>query len=437
MNPHIIAARRPARALSRAGLMTAAGLIATLAAACTHEVPGQIEEEDWAFDPANPDAVEVEDDVVGVALSFPSSWQVVRDPYLFRDHGFVLAEETPGDQHGVVPVARIAIEHEAAPGDVPALVAALRAEFPDVELEEWQVEVGGLPAVAVGPVPGGQPSVAIFAEADDAVLRIHYYQEAIDRRGAALLDGIRFVPRQRPVEALPLVRADSPEALFGGPRPVPNIPRGGAEDEGPLLDPTAAAAEYRLANGCWAQASAFFIQTTHSRDANGTGWSRMGTPNFWGDNTHGNWGLGRCASGYYTNDLYAIDYYVRRGDRLYSPFDGGTVMYAGWDPHGWWNYGKMVVIVDPTGKYWSLSAHLSYVNVVPGQRVNRDTLIGWGGSTGYAAPYPHVHQAFYRYASHSRGRPYGGRGLMQTRLRYLGNGGGAYTSFWKGRWASW
>src|SRR4029453_2860425 len=101
----------------------------------------------------------------------------------------------------------------------------------------------------------------------------------------------------------------------------------------------------------------------------------MGTPNFWGERTHGNWGLGRCYSNYYTNDLYAIDYYLRVGDRLYSPFEDGYVMYAGWDPNSWWNYGRMVVIATPSGKYVSLSAHMSYVNVVPGQRVNRNTLI--------------------------------------------------------------
>jgi hypothetical protein len=240
----------------------------------------------------------------------------------------------------------------------------------------------------------------------------------------------------RTVAELDLLPADSPQARFGADAPQPNVPRD--PDQESTAIPTAGGwNEWPIGNGCWGQPSGLFLQTTHSRDANGTGWSRMGTPNFWGDNTHGNWGLGRCNSGFYTNDLYAIDYYLRRGDRLYSPMADGIVTYAGWDPDGWWNYGKMVVIRSPGGKYWSLSAHLSFVNVVPGQRVTRNTLIGWAGSTGYAAPYPHVHQAYYRWASTSFGRPYGGQGLMPSRLRFLGNGGGAYTSFWQGRWTSW
>jgi murein DD-endopeptidase MepM/ murein hydrolase activator NlpD len=97
----------------------------------------------------------------------------------------------------------------------------------------------------------------------------------------------------------------------------------------------------------------------------------------------------------------------------------------------------MVVISTPNGKFWSLSAHLSGINVSVGQSVDEDTLIGWAGSTGFADPYPHVHQVFYRWPSSSFGRPYGGRGLKQTHLTYIGHGGGVYHSFSKGKWTSW
>lgn len=392
------------------------------------------EEAAWLFDAANPETTEVDDAVVGLALAYPDRWQLVRDPVLFATHGFVLVEGAEQD-HGVVPVARLAIDVEGGAGDLAERIDELRGEFPDVDLGEWPVEVGGQEAIAIGPIPGGQPSVAVFTEVDGALYRMNYYAEELDARGRAMLAQVRFVPREGTPLELGLEPADSPRALFGADGPREGEPRGELRADG--VETAAAWSEYPLSNGCWAQGSGLFIQTTHSRDANGSGWSRMGTPNFWGENTHGNWGLGRCYSDYYTNDLYAIDYYLRVGDRLYSPFADGYVTYAGWDPNSWWNYGRMVVIVDPSGKYVSLSAHMSYVNVVPGQRVNRDTLIGWAGSTGYAAPYPHVHQAYYRYASFSWGRPYGGRGLMPTRLRFIGNGGGAYTDFWKGRWASW
>lgn len=386
------------------------------------------------FDPAHPDAATVDDDVVGVSLAYPSRWRVLHDPYLFETHGFVLAEEGT-DGHGVTPIARIAIDHQASPQDLDARVAALRAEFPDVDLEQWTVEVDGRDAVALGPMPGAQPSIAIFVPGDGVLLRLRYYAEAIDERAADLLSHMRLVTPARTVAELDLLPADSPQARFGADAPAANIPRTSGEE--PEAEVAAAWGEWPIGNGCWGQPSSLFLQTTHSRDANGSGWSRMGTPNFWGDNTHGNWGYGRCNSPIYTNDLYAIDYYLRPGDRLYSPLADGYVVYAGWDPEGWWNYGNMVVIATPGGKYWSLSAHMSFVNVVPGQHVTRNTLIGWAGSTGYAAPYPHVHQVYYRWASTSFGRPYGGQGMMPSRLRYLGQGGGAYTQFWQGRWTSW
>ena len=414
-------------------------LVASLAA-CAGEIDGDPAGSDDTpdappeLDPGDPEAVVLEDDVVGVTLAYPAGWRLVRDPYLFDTHGFVLGEDDPAG-HGMSAVLRVAIDHAAHPSDLESRVAALQAEFPEVPLERWTVNVAGREAVAIGPVPGAAPSIAIFVPGDRTLLRMRYYGESIDERAADLLARMQLVAPRRTVAELGLLPADSPYALYGAEAPLENIPR----SADPPDEPAAAAGwgEWPIGNGCWGQPSTLFLQTTHSRDANGSGWSRMGTPNFWGDNTHGNWGLGRCNSGFYTNDLYAIDYYLRPGDRLYSPLADGYVTYAGWDPDGWWNYGKMVVIATPGGKYWSLSAHMSFVNVVPGQRVNRDTLIGWAGSTGYAAPYPHVHQVYYRWASTSRGRPYGGQGLMPSRLRFLGNGGGAYTQFWQGRWTSW
>jgi hypothetical protein len=294
--------------------------------------------------------------------------------------------------------------------------------------------IGGRSAVVLGPVPGGQVSTNVYLTAGDRLYRVNYYAETLDAVGTSLIESMRFDEPARTVESLGLSRELPKPASLGSISFA-------LEHEDPcdsaVSIASVTASEAQLANGCWAQPGDFFIQTTHSRDANGTGWSRMGTPNFWGERTHGDWGLGRCVSNYYTNDLYAIDYYLREGDRLFSPFRAGYVQYAGWDPENWWNYGIMVVIASPNGKSWSLSAHLSAANVVAGQYVDEDTLIGWAGSTGYAAPYPHVHQVFYRWASSSFGRPYGGQGLKQTKLDYLGNGGGAYTTFAKDKWASW
>jgi hypothetical protein len=402
---------------------------------------------DWTkeFSASNPRTKMVRDETVGVSLHHPDVWTVVHDEVRFHTYGFILrgVDEDPMDAHGALPVARIARD-DSPEHQLEEIVRAKMAEYPGVRMTRTPIVVDGRPAIALGPVPGGQVSTNVYVAANGYVYRINYYGETLDARGRALIGALKLESPKRAIATLDLPRIDErPQISFTRHALKENAPRE-TQTMPPDFEPdpcdesiSAATAEYQLSNGCWAQPTSFFIQTTHSRDANGSGWSQMGTPNFWGDNTHGNWGLGRCVSDYYTNDLYAIDYYLNTGDRLFSPFKEGYVQYAGWDPENWWNYGRMVVIASPSGKFWSLSAHLSSINVSAGDYVTDDTLIGWAGSTGYADPYPHVHQVFYRWPSSSWGRPYGGAGLRQTALHYIGNGGGTYTNFFKGKWASW
>ncbi len=391
-----------------------------------------------------PDRKQVNDPVLGVSLTHPAAWRVVHDPYLFKTYGFILqgAPADPTDGHGRSAVARIAMHYNATPDQLEAVIQAKQAEYPEVPMTRASVKVGpGLSGIAIGPIPGGQVSTNIYVAANERVYQINYYGEKLDAQAHALLGSIRFSRPTRSVASLNLVDGNSEEALRGGhPQYSVSDPKRAEGAATHQDEPGIMAGEYQLADGCWAQPTTFFIQTTHSWDANShenPGWSRMGTPNFWGENTHGNWGLGKCTSTYYTNDYYAIDYYLNTGDRLYNPFKEGYVTYAGWDPDNWWNYGRMVVIKNPSGKFWSLSAHMSGINVSAGQYVTDATLIGWAGSTGYADPYPHVHQVFYRYAQTSYGRPYGGQGVRQTALTFLGNGGGVYSNFAKWKWTSW
>ena len=58
--------------------------------------------------------------------------------------------------------------------------------------------------------------------------------------------------------------------------------------------------------------------------------------------------------------------------------DSGTIVSTGWDPSG---YGNKVVIDHGNG-FVTLYAHLSLIQVVTGQRVNRGDVIGQMGSTG-------------------------------------------------------
>jgi len=66
---------------------------------------------------------------------------------------------------------------------------------------------------------------------------------------------------------------------------------------------------------------------------------------------------------------------------------GGTVSFAG--GHPCCSYG-LHVIVNHGGGYETLYAHLSSINVVPGQRVNRGDLVGAVGQTGRSSG-PHLH----------------------------------------------
>lgn len=58
--------------------------------------------------------------------------------------------------------------------------------------------------------------------------------------------------------------------------------------------------------------------------------------------------------------------------------DGGTVIASGWDASGYGNR----VLVDHGNGYITLYGHLSVLQVVPGQTVNRGAVLGQMGSTG-------------------------------------------------------
>jgi len=74
----------------------------------------------------------------------------------------------------------------------------------------------------------------------------------------------------------------------------------------------------------------------------------------------------------------AIDIANKSGGAILAA-DGGTVVGAGWlDGYGYGNR----IIIDHGNGYVTLYAHLSVVQVQPGQQVNRGDLIGRMGSTG-------------------------------------------------------
>lgn len=59
-----------------------------------------------------------------------------------------------------------------------------------------------------------------------------------------------------------------------------------------------------------------------------------------------------------------------------------------------WGYGKHVIVTHPNGRS-SLYGHMSKINVVKGQEVTRDTILGIMGRTGWATGI-HLHLEIYQ-----------------------------------------
>lgn len=81
----------------------------------------------------------------------------------------------------------------------------------------------------------------------------------------------------------------------------------------------------------------------------------------------------------------AIDIGLPVGSAVFAS-DTGTVTYAGWNV---WGYGNLIVVNHGNG-YETFYAHLSGINVVPGQIVYQGNIIGASGNTGNSSG-PHIH----------------------------------------------
>lgn len=77
---------------------------------------------------------------------------------------------------------------------------------------------------------------------------------------------------------------------------------------------------------------------------------------------------------------------VGKGSKHIYPINDGTVVTKSYDGDGYGNY----VIVNHGNGYWSLYAHLKTVYVSVGQAVNKTTILGVEGSTGYSTG-SHLH----------------------------------------------
>lgn len=372
-------------------------------------------------------------DVVGASISHPKEWTVERDDATYDGtYGFVLWDTPQVDNsHGGMPRIRIARAPALETSQIEQTAEERVAGYPDLTVQSEKVSVGenSIEGTAVGPIPGATPSTEIYVPVNGRVYQINVYGEGLGEKGRELLSGIKFYEPSRSVESLGLEEAAE--------EPDPGLIQqleSGANSEEPLFSAQGTSGERKISEGCWRADPNYYFQTQHAGDANAqsgdgirTGWTVVGRPNYWGQYTHGSAGSGRCNNRYHTNDKFAVDYPLSEGDRIFSPFKRGKVVFAG-RSYAYRAYGNMVVIKANRGKYVSLSAHLSSVatGIKPGKTVYRNTVIGYAGDTGGNIPAGevHLHQVFYRYPSYNPdGTPYGGAGLKVDRLRY--NGGAA------------
>ncbi len=405
-----------------------------------------------------PDAPRIErtgGEAVGASISHPAEWLVQREPYTYEEsYGFTLWKPDSGasHEHGGTPAVRVALAYGLRPGQIEATVQEKLAAYPDLPITREEVSVAqkGHKGVAVGPIPGSTPSTEVYASVNGRVYRINVYGEELGVEGKELLSTLRFDPPSLSVRSLGLPDANAPEVLYAaGDSELAELERASheaaaEEAQGATFESSARGRETRIAEGCWRADPDFFVQTQHGSGANNSndgirrGYTVVGQPNYWDEYTHGRLDYGRCTERIWTNDKFAVDYPLDRGDVVFSPFRGGTVTFAGRNvTHK--DYGILVVIKASDGKYVSLSGHLSGLapGIKRGSEVDRHTVIGYAGKSG-GGDIPvgpvHLHQAFYRYPSFNRdGSPYGGAGLQVRRHRYFRGEGGVYTFGWTKR----
>jgi murein DD-endopeptidase MepM/ murein hydrolase activator NlpD len=390
------------------------------------------------------------DDAVGASIAHPAEWSVEREQHTFDDtYGFTLWKPKSGSSdeshdHGGAPAVRVALAYGLRPGQIESTVRDRLDTYSHLPMTREEVKVGrkGLKGVAVGPIPGSTPFTEVYAAVEGRVYQINVYGEKLDAEGRRLLLGLEFGRPSRSVSSLGLSDANAPEALQvqedtqlverERSAKAAGIQSAEASEAALGASATASTDEVQLSEGCWRAASWFFFQTQHGMYANKrwgasyTGWTQIGIPNYWGEYTHGDYGYGRCISKIYTNDKFAIDYPLGRGDVVFSPFKRGTVTFAGRNnTHK--DYGILVSIKSDDGKYVNLSAHLNGLasGIYRGAKVTDATIIGYAGNTGgpdIPVGQTHLHQSYYRYPRYNPdGSPYGGAGLQVVYHHYAGD----------------
>jgi len=433
---------------------------------CALTIAGRLVSSAGALEGSTRPTERTEGEVVGASVSHPAKWFVERERYTYdQTYGYTLWRPDSGapHDHGGTPAVRVALAYGLRPGQIKATVLEKLRAYRDLPITRKEVSVAekGHRGVAIGPIPGSTPSTEVYVPLNDRVYQINVYGKTLDAGDKKLLSTLRFELPSRPVSSLGLPVANSAKSLYGAGDPK-RAERGRtvheAATEGKATFAASSLGEETLIDeGCWQADPDFFFQTQYGSTANAdpkdnipTGWSIVGSPNYWDEYTHGSLDkYGRCNRRHFTNDKFAVDYPLNRGDPIYSPFGSGTVTFAGRNiTHK--DYGLFVSIEAANGSYVNLSGHLSGLapGIKRGAVVDRHTVIGFAGKTGgdkFPVGPVHLHQAYYRKPTYTPdGSPYGGAGLKVADHRYYRGDNGVYRFGWvespeikyKGSWIS-
>jgi hypothetical protein len=448
------------------GLRGLAVLLGIVGAMCALTIAGRLVSSAGALEGSTRPTERTEGEVVGASVSHPAKWFVERERYTYdQTYGYTLWRPDSGapHDHGGTPAVRVALAYGLRPGQIKATVLEKLRAYRDLPITRQEVSVAekGHRGVAIGPIPGSTPSTEVYVPLNDRVYQINVYGKTLDAGDKKLLSTLRFELPSRPVSSLGLPVANSAKSLYGAGDPK-RAERGRAmhkaTTEGKTTFATSSLGEETLIDeGCWQADPDFFFQTQYGSTANAdpkdnipTGWSIVGSPNYWDEYTHGSLDkYGRCNRRHFTNDKFAVDYPLNRGDPIYSPFGSGTVTFAGRNIT-YKDYGLFVSIEAANGSYVNLSGHLSGLapGIKRGAVVDRHTVIGFAGKTGgdkFPVGPVHLHQAYYRNPTYTpNGSPYGGAGLKVADHRYYRGDNGVYRFGWverpetkyKGSWIS-
>lgn len=97
----------------------------------------------------------------------------------------------------------------------------------------------------------------------------------------------------------------------------------------------------------------------------------------------------------YKNNMHnGVDLGTPTGTKVHAPLTGTIRNVGDTDAvPGCYSWGKWILIDHPNGLS-TLFAHLSYIGVSPGQKVNTGDVVGYSGNTGYSTG-PHLHYTLY------------------------------------------